>query len=349
VADDIPQLINASMKSKVKHMIVPIGRTLGGLYNHTKAVSNFDIPSKDSLERGILDIGIVHEPSSEVRLRIWMDGISLAKEFRPNFSLSVDGSIFSSILIDVSPLLKREAARARSRIVVLNNGSSPFFVTHTSMFALFEGGSEKKVIYPGGGMPLAGGDSREFRLDDDKYTLVKFNGVFVARDPPHSFEVLLNDKVARALDIIRKAEDVELAFNAPEIRGIALRRLKDLLGKKKGHTILASMSIVASREEEREMELEAHVRRAEDGDVVVLAKVKNLTGRTMKRVSLIGLASGMVVNREFIGELMPYAEVSREMRAKTPKDSKSYILRLIWNDGGETKYIEKRFKERSRQ
>ncbi|MGB9725715.1 MAG: hypothetical protein ACP5I2_03870 [Fervidicoccaceae archaeon] len=344
--EDIPMLINTKMKGKAKHLIVPLARTIGGLYNHTKVIASFDLPAREGLEKGILDIGILHSHNDEVRLRVWMDGISLVKEFYPNYSLKMKENVFSSILIDVLPLLKRDNSKIRSRVVIINTGSSPFFVSHASLFTFRGGGEEKKVIYASGGIPLSGGDEKEFLLDDGDYKYLALGGVYIAKDPPHSLEILLNKKVYRTLDIVKKAEDVEMVFSAPNISSLTIRRLKDLMGKKKEQTMITSLSLIATKEEEKEMELEAYVKRVGKDELIVECVVKNLTDRVMKRVSLIGFASGLVVNRVNLGDFPQGAEVAKTLEVKIPKDAKTFVLRLIWNDGGEAKFIEKRFKEK---
>lgn len=339
-------MIDTIIRGKARHLTVSLGRVLGGLYSHSKAVATFDIPVREGLEKGLLDIGILHAKNDSAKLRVWMDGISIVKEFRPNYSIDVKEGVFSSILIDVLPILKRETPKVRSKVIVANTGSAPFFVSHASLFTVREGGKEKKIIYSSGGVPLLGGEEREISLGDNSYKLATVNGLFVVQDPPHNLEVLINKKVAKTLDIVKKVEDVEMSFYGSDINSIAFRRTRDLLGKKKGHTIITSLSVIATQEEEREMELEAHVRRISKDELVAECYVKNLTDRTMKKVSLIGFASGMVLKREILGDFPENAEIKKKIEFKIPKDSKSIIIRLIWNDGGEVKFIEKRFKEK---
>ncbi|MEM3837593.1 MAG: hypothetical protein QXU57_06805, partial [Fervidicoccaceae archaeon] len=85
MSQELPFMLDMWTKGRVRHMMVSLGKTVGGLYNNNKAAISFDVSSRDLLKNGLLDIGIASRSSEQLRLRIWMDGVSLVKEFRPNY------------------------------------------------------------------------------------------------------------------------------------------------------------------------------------------------------------------------------------------------------------------------
>lgn len=346
---ELPTIFNVTTSGKAKHYILPIGKAVGGLFNGVKAIANFDIPWRENLEKSFLDIGILHSPSDAIRLKVWMDGISLSKEFKPNYSIKVSEKQFSTILLDVLPIVKRENARPRSRVVIINTGPSPFVITHASLFTILKGGSEKSITYATGGIGISSNEIKEFRIQEGPWNKVTFSAMLYAQDPPHTIEMLTDGKVVKVIDLLKKAEDLEFATSTQDIKRLGLRRAKDLMGRKKAPTILTSVSITSSKEEDREMEIEARVKNSGNEELYVQYTVRNLSNRAMRKVSIVGFASGNAVYREHIGDLPEGKEAMREAVVKLPKEARTFVLRLIWNDGAEVKFLEKRYKERENQ
>ncbi|MEM0047198.1 MAG: hypothetical protein QW437_06545 [Fervidicoccaceae archaeon] len=345
MSQELPFMLDMWTKGRVRHMMVSLGKTVGGLYNNNKAAISFDVSSRDLLKNGLLDIGIASRSSEQLRLRIWMDGVSLVKEFRPNYVLDLKDLKFSTVLIDVLPILKRANARSRSRVIIINSGSAPFTVTHASLFTLVGEGKEKRVIYKSGGASLHEGEKIDVSMGGE-FSRVAMGAFLYAVDPPHSLEVLVDGKISRLIDLNRQAEDIELFLAGSGMKSIGLRRMRDVLGRKKTCTVLSSFSIAASAEEEREMDVDAHVKRAAKDEVVVECIVRNVGSAPVKKASLIALSLGSVVHRELLGELKEGEEVRKTISVKLPKDARSLVLRLIWNADGEVKFIEKRFREK---
>jgi hypothetical protein len=97
------------------------------------------------------------------------------------------------------------------------------------------------------------------------------------------------------------------------------------------------------------MEIEARVKNSGNEELYIQYTVRNLSNRAMRKVSIVGFASGNAVYREHIGDLPEGKEAMREAVVKLPKEARTFVLRLIWNDGAEVKFLEKRYKERENQ
>ncbi len=128
-----------------------VGREILGTSPGAKTKASFWIgvpPASSKVKTALLSIGIelpidVRPP---IRVKIAMGNVSITREFRPQFSVQLDETIYYKALYDIRPILSsRLAQRDLHKVLFFYDSLHPLIVRDISLITIFE--HEKSEYY----------------------------------------------------------------------------------------------------------------------------------------------------------------------------------------------------------
>ncbi len=119
----------------------------------------------ESIKCAILDISTTsREKAEHVRWKLWFNGFSITREFRPQFIWCHEEKYYSRLLYDVTPIMR--ISRGSHTLVVLYEGSEELIIDNASLIAVYEDpASELSYAYHAGILLLDPGSEREIEIN----------------------------------------------------------------------------------------------------------------------------------------------------------------------------------------
>ncbi|MEM1619242.1 MAG: hypothetical protein QXU97_03645 [Fervidicoccaceae archaeon] len=326
--------------SRVVH--APLDRSLGGAGNPDRLRVSLHAPSAPASDvvGAFLEVTTLSRASSMRSWRLRIDGVPLARMFSPSCSV-VDkrGLELASIIFDVSPIIRRDPGRESHVLDVSWTASDPVRLLSVSLVKILAStGCRSSIKYVGGCFKLAPGEALE--IDGLGGEASRSALSFVAFSPDQNGVIeVLGSEGAKRLQVTSSVQDFE----------VELERADDVVlrvphGFSQSYLFVPSIVYYSTTEAGPHIEVDASVE--ERG---LLVRVKNTGSAQACSVQIVVLALGQTVSRKHVGVLEPGASVEHLLPLEEPRKPRQLSVRVVWNQHGQAKFIEKRLSPAERQ
>ncbi len=348
MGDSMSTVFSGSLKGVVRTDLCTLGRRLGGLYFSHKATIVFNIPvqPEGGIHRCLVEIAAVTKRPEMTRWRIWVDGVPVTREYRPNHTLWLGDREVSTSIFDVTPIIRRDPRRTRHKLTIINEGSEPLLLLYSMMLKAMEMSEAlTEVMYMSGGLELKPGETKEFTLpslDESSLTVVRIP-IYALCTP--SLVTVKMPGAVKEFSINSIADEIRLSM--PSVGTIALTN-NNACGSE---CPLIAPSLVSYTERRRRPVLTVKTEEANESKDGMNVKVKilNTGDRHAENVQVILLCLGEPVARKMIEKIEAGDEVEVELKARLPGKARVAVARVVWRDLDETMLAEDRIRLPNRE
>jgi len=152
--------------------------------------------ASESVERLLLSIGVFvdHDVRPPISWKLIVDGVSVSREFRPQFQVETDWGVYMKAIYDVKPILSRRVVEREShKIVVIRDAVKPVRMADAVLYARYS--SEKgvySVSYWTGAVALEPGEGYQVNANLGRSMEGKRRAGVIVHSPYHdaSFRVI---------------------------------------------------------------------------------------------------------------------------------------------------------------
>ncbi len=334
------RVFEETIEGVVRSDLCVIGKRLGGLSKSHKASVIFNIPlqCKDKLYKSLLEIASVTKYPENAKWRLWIDGVPITREYKPNNTLSLGDYEISTSIFDVTPIMKREQSGVRHRLTIVNEGSEPILILYSMLLKAFKiKGAYTKISYLSGGVSIAARESYSITpplIDGGLKTVVRIP-VYARRAP--SILSLSYSGVEKRYAINNIVDEISIEIPAGDKITIVNESEDEAL-------ILPSLLSYCERRKQPYLKISSIETIREEGEVKARIKVSNIGGEKALNTQLIVIALGEPVYKKIIGELGAGEEYMDEIKVKVPKTVRTLTLRVVWRDMDETVLSEEKIR-----
>ncbi len=315
---------------------------LGGLGNPKIHKAVMDTPSipRGDLEAAYLEVALFAQEERLPKWRLWLDGFSITREFKPQYVLPVDDALFAKVLFDVTPIYKSE--NPRHFVTVMYDGSTPVTVGHINLLIIRR--TEEafyNFTYLSGAQALAPGEAVEIEAELEEEPrgrgVLRVVGILPSKSARVSVSV--NGGEPRYLGDAVGAD--ELSFEDLEIsktNRVKVEHLGSGTPYYPKHFILSTVLLGEAVYREPRIVFSDIV--FEEG--VLRAKVANVGESTPDSLFMVVMNMGIPLARLEVPSLKPGEVREVEFKLRLPHGTHNILLRAVARKLSKITYTDKR-------
>ncbi len=309
-------------------------------------------------EKALLELGMTLPRGVRLplRMKIILDGLTVSREFKPQFLGEGDDSIYAKAIYDVKPLVASKlASRPRHRLVVIYDSSKIVGLDEASLVAVYDvEGAWYSYTLRSGVMSVKPGEEVivSAKLPESR---MKVKGLYVNLVVPSRFSDI-EVRAGNSVKIVSGVQGpvlVEGSFASP---GDAVRvsiNYRGLAGSAAQTTAyITGVMVVESQVPRASLRITSVEAENEGGGLLVKARVANTGARTPDKVMLLVTALGIPLARVPVDTVEPGAEVSVETKvdlSKLPAPTDRVSVRVVWVNYGRPFFDEAEVKIKSKR
>ena len=315
---------------------------LGGLGNPKIHKAVMDAPSipRGDLEAAYLEVAVFTREERLPKWRLWLDGFSITREFKPQYVLPVNDTLFAKVLFDVTPIYKSE--NPRHFVTIMYDGSTPITVGHVNLLIVRR--TEEafyNFVYLSGAQALVPGEAVEIEaeLEEEPRGRGVLRVVGILPSKSARVAVSVNGGEPRYLGDAVGAD--ELSFEDIEIsknNRVRVEHLSSDTSYYPKHFILSTLLLgEAVYKEPRIVFSDVKL---EEG--VLKAKIANLGEAPPDSLFMVVMNMGIPLARLEIPSLEPGEVRDVELKLKLPHGAHNLLLRAVARKLSKITYTDKK-------
>ena len=320
---------------EVVYETAPLAIRLGGLSNPTTQSIILTPPVLGKPKLVLLELTVKHTSSSISRWRLWLNGVAITREFKPNYSIKLEDTYYSKCVFDVTPIF--DWRKRQHHITIRYEGSEILLVEHVGMIVAYEAEKSKtSYAFAGGLLALSPGESTAIRLD-----LEPIDGVNRARVetvllvPSRLARVKVESlNVSKTINGVVGVEEVE--FDIPTKPTKTMETIITHYPAEQPyyprHVLITGLLVSYGWYAEPKI-----VAKSKRHDNLVELVIRNEGEAKPEKLMVVGVQAGSILVRKFIEPLEPGEE--RILKLELPV---GVLIRVVWTYHGRTKYIDLR-------
>jgi len=339
-------LLSMETEGVLKTSLMSINKTIGGLGKTHKTVIIHSIPAVGDyvLQKSLLEIVSITRDPLRTKWRIWFDGVPITREYKPNYIRELSGSELGITIIDVSPIVKRDLKRMKHKAVIINEGSEPIFLLSSMMTKVLNvKNAFTKFSYFTGGFTL------------DRNSVMRVKSPF-AQEEEYEKKINLITYSEDYPTILRLAcKEHEKEINMPSMINEITHSLEgcvnsdyiDLSIKTDSPikpVIVPSVLLSVEKIQGPVLSLEIKEAKKNNNKIDISIEITNKGKMSADNIILTLLTLGTPVYRKKIRPLNPGDNVVINDVVRFPSEARVLVARIIWNEFGEPRFIEKKLK-----
>ena len=297
------------------------------------------LPRAESrVEAAYLSIGVVLGEGARLPLswKLAVDGVNIAREFKPQFVVETDSGVYAKAVYDVRPVLaSRLAEREEHRVFLARDAYHPIEVVDVFLFARYEGPYEYSTSYLTGAVKLEPGEVYQVSARLPQVPEGSRSAGIMIHSPSHlaEFEIVIGgSRPFRAGGGDSTFLEVPFAYRGSPVP-LSIRYVKPSVPFYPKHAIVADTIIVDLAAPAPRPRIVIESVAEEEGVVVVKGRVVNEGEGDMHDTLLEVSAMTVLVHRERLGTLEPGGERDFEVRvpvARLPVKPSRVQVRISW-------------------
>lgn len=337
VKGDMKQYVKESFKGDMIYVSTTPNTSLGGL-SLTRTTIPLDLsPVVDaSISKGLLEIA-VRAPHEKFMWRLKVNGIPVAREFKPQVLAHLKSSVFAKLVYDITPILKTPESMRKNRInvTIKYEGSDHIFVEHIGALVGYDSSdAETRISMLSGALALDPGEDALLSIEHPEELSVPalFKTVLISPSPQANILLKFNNDKNYIIKGIVGGE--EISFN------VLCRSGKNTIYIKHGEPVtqyypkeLLVSSIVLLQTKYVEPKLEITdlkiPEKISSGEKIRL-RITNKGEAKPGRALLTVIYRGQAILQVKLPLLEPGSETEVEIPINLPRGEHTVNFRLVW-------------------
>ncbi len=293
--------------------------------------------------KALLDIGMTLEEGVQlpVRMKIILDGVSVAREFKPQFICEGDEGRYAKAVYDVRPVAaSRLQERPRHRLVVLYDASRRVSLDEAGLLVVYDVPEAwSSYVYMAGVVPVR---PNEEVILTAKLPETRQNPkiVYASLVLPSRFSEV-EVRVGGTVRLVSGVVGPVLVEAPARVRGDQLRVSVDYRSLARPVypriAFVTGLSIIESVAPAARLAVEVDRVDVEDGRVRLALKITNSGLVKPEKVMVVASALGIPLKRLEVDPVDPGSESSVDLSldmARLPASAGRIVVRVVWNNYG---------------
>ncbi len=342
--DNYKLLVDTTGNFLIKTDVIPIGKTLGGVYSSYKLQWYMNPGAgKDKLDRSFLEIGLITNRPEMSKWRVWFDGISLTRELHPNYAIKLPQGYYYTVIFDITPIVRRDLSKAKHKVTVLNDGSEPLTLTHSIIINQYP--DEKTLTtlkYLTGGILLPPQNKEKIEIDfkhTHKKTYMRL--VSYCESNPSLLKINIAD-TEKYLEQTGHSDEIEFLLPKQDNIKIELSNMNQHIQKGRNWILIPLILVIGESTPSPNIIITEDSLVKQETNHRFTIKIHNEGDIVAKKVMIVAFASGIPVKTLELGDLEPGKEIGVQEEVSIPPEARILLYRIIWRENDEARYIEKR-------
>jgi len=158
---------SGKINGTLSHLTYTKPVTIGGNGNNS---ATYSMTVDEGVHRSLMVIKTIREKPAIPRWRLWINDFSLTREFKPSSELEYRGCLYSSLIYDITPIVKR----GKNNIVISYAGSDNITIDQVGFVNVYRvEGFETEYILMGGELLLEPGEEVELEGAKKFYAVIR--------------------------------------------------------------------------------------------------------------------------------------------------------------------------------
>ncbi len=330
-------IVSGVLEGVVKVDAVSVDQVLGGVHSNPRHRLYYLVPFQGDAEVGDSFVEIfAHTRRPEMtRWRIWFDGVAVTREYKPNYTIPLERGEFSITVINVTPLVKRSPGRGKHKLVIVNEGSEPIELLGSIMVKTYLTGRGRAwLTYSTGGLRIDEGEQEMLPgVGESPGDSMTVYSTPLALSSPLRLE--LSCETGSGGEDNQVAKVGEMRIDMESCGRVRARSVS-------GSVLLPSIVAVSQAYDKPEPVIEGlEVAEGPRGHVIRLS-LANRGSVALENGMVTVFALGEAVARSSVDRLEPGEGRLVEMEVRLPREARSVVVRVIWNEYGEPRFMERK-------
>lgn len=337
MSEGLKRIASGAVEGIVKVDVVSVGHVLGGIHNPPRHKLYYLVPFQGEADVGdsFVEIFARTRRPEMTRWRIWFDGVAVTREYRPNYTLPAERGEYSITVINVTPLVKRNPQKTKHKLLIVNEGSEPIELLGSLMIKTYKTPRGRAQLnYATGGVWV------------DEGATVRLPGVEEAEFPQMSLfstPLAISSPLHATVSCGGEEAEYSQVSRVGELRLTLPSCTRPELTLATGGPMLLPSVVAVSQEYDKPEPVLGEVEVAEEaGRLRLKVPVENRGSAELERGLLTVFALGEAIARRELETLGPGGFTTVELEARVARDVRALVVRLIWNEYGEPRFVERR-------
>ncbi len=345
VEGDMKQYVKESFKGDMIYVSATPNASLGGLSTIRTTIPLDLTPVIDAeVSKGILEVAI-RAPHEKFMWRLKVNGIPVAREFKPQVLARLKNGVFAKLVYDITPILKTPESLRKNRInvTIKYEGSDRIYVEHIGALIGYESDdAETRISMLSGALALEPGEETLLKIDHPGELNVPAVLKTVLILPSTQARILLkfNNNEDYMLGGVVGGEEV--SFNVKCNNGLNTILVKHMESETQYYPkelLLSSIILMQTKYVEPLLEI-IELKTPEKifpGEKLRI-RIKNKGQAKPGRALLTIIYRGQAIHQQKLPLLEPDEETEVEIPIKLPKGEHDINLRLVWRKLSKTMF-----------
>lgn len=320
---------------EVVYETAPLAVRLGGLSNPTTQSVILTPPVLGKPKLVLLELTVKHASPIISRWRLWLNGVAITREFKPNYSIKLKDTYYSKCVFDVTPIF--DWKRKQHHITIRYEGSDVLLVEHVGMIVAYEAVKSKtSYAFASGLLALSPGESTAIRLDlepIDEANRARVETVLLipsrlARVKVESFNV------SKTINGVVGVEEIEfdIPIKPTKIMETVITHYPADQPYYPGHVLVTGLLITRGWYAEPKI-----VVKPKRYNNTIELTVRNEGTAKPEKLVIVAVQAGSILVRKLIEPPEPGEEKTEKLKLPV-----GVLVRVVWTYRGRTKYVDLR-------
>lgn len=351
VYGDMKQYVKEAFKGDVIYVSATPNTSLGGLSSIRTTIPLDLTPVIEAeVSKGIFEIA-VRAPREKFMWRLKVNGIPVAREFKPQAVAKLKNGVFAKLVYDITPILKTPESIKKNRInvTIKYEGSDRIFIEHIGALIGYESSdAETRISMLSGALTLEPGEETLLKIDHQGGLDVLATLKTILISPSTRARILLkfNDGKDYVLKGSVGGEEVTLNVNCVDgVNKVFIKHLESETQYYPKELLLSSIVLLQTKYIEPVLEItEFRVREDTSSKKKLGVRIKNTGKSKPSRALLTIIYRGQPIHQQKLPLLEPGEETEAWIPLNMPKGEHELNIRLVWRKLSKISFKDKTFR-----
>lgn len=320
---------------EVVYETAPLAVRLGGLSNPTTQSVILTPPVLGKPKLVLLELTVKHTSPTISRWRLWLNGVAITREFKPNYSIKLKDTYYSKCVFDVTPIF--DWKKRQHHITIRYEGSDILLVEHVGMVVAYEAEKSKtSYAFASGLLALSPGESTAIKLDLEPIDSVNRARVeTVLLVPSRLARVKVESfSVSKTINGVVGVEEIEFDIPTKPTKTMetVVTHYPAYQPYYPRHVLVTGLLVSCGWYAEPKIVVEP---RRHNNTIELV--IRNEGAAKPEKLMIVAVQAGSILVRKFIEPPEPGEEKTEKLELPV-----GVLVRVVWTYHGRTKYVDLR-------
>ncbi len=349
VVGELKQYVCETIKGDTIYVSSMPNFTLGGLIKSKTTIPlDFTPIINADLSKALLEIGVT-APREKFLWRLKVNGVPIAREFKPQVVARLKNRIFAKVVYDISPVLKSPGNSRKNRVnvTIKYEGSDRIVIEHIGLLAFYScDDALGNVSLLSGALALEPGEVAKVNLKHPQGLSVSgtLRTMLILPNPKARTTISFNNNHTAKIEGVIGGDEVLLHVdNITEDNVVEIRHEEPVTQYYPKELLVSSILLSQTQYNEPKLEIVdiKYPEKLGRGDKIKVTIANKGVSKPDKAVLTL-MVRGQTVFQEKIELLEPGQQTTVEVPVNLPKGEHQLVFRTIWRKLAKTSFNEKR-------